>query len=333
MPYKSDEGLYHLNESSRDHYRHAAPQAREAMRRSRIPLGDEPDTGFRRQGAARTTNNGSTGTNNSSTGINNDSIGTNNSSIGTNNGSTRTNNGSTSTNHASTARNANTANTTYTTKNTYITKTSRTTTAKPHKPLSKQDIKTHQEKIRQEALKRMNHGGKQYQGQNPTGQSPRRQPNTEGKKKTSPLTRIIWLLILLWLIVPTALSAFKEKIAQTTTNQETTDQDSGLFGDTEELEQWETSAGSGHMTYLMYADRKSKAEVGNDIKPDTYIFCTTDEKVTLTVEQKSTGKTLEYTLKKNDTDSPTLELKTGDLLYVSGYDTPYDSVTIIGWDQ
>lgn len=40
MPYRNDEILYHLNESSHDHYKHATPKAKELMRQSRVPLGD-----------------------------------------------------------------------------------------------------------------------------------------------------------------------------------------------------------------------------------------------------------------------------------------------------
>lgn len=40
MPYRNDEILYHLNENSRDHYKHATPKAKEIMRQSRVPAGD-----------------------------------------------------------------------------------------------------------------------------------------------------------------------------------------------------------------------------------------------------------------------------------------------------
>lgn len=41
MPYRNDETLYHLNESRRDHYRHATDKARVIMRQEEIPLGDK----------------------------------------------------------------------------------------------------------------------------------------------------------------------------------------------------------------------------------------------------------------------------------------------------
>lgn len=41
MPYRNDEVLYHLNENSRDHYKHATPKAQAMMRNSRVPLGDK----------------------------------------------------------------------------------------------------------------------------------------------------------------------------------------------------------------------------------------------------------------------------------------------------
>ena len=46
MPYRNDEILYHLNETSRDHYRHASEAARKEMRENQIPAAD-------RQKAAR----------------------------------------------------------------------------------------------------------------------------------------------------------------------------------------------------------------------------------------------------------------------------------------
>lgn len=41
MPYRKDEVLYHLNESRKDHYRHASNQARATMRQQMVPLGDK----------------------------------------------------------------------------------------------------------------------------------------------------------------------------------------------------------------------------------------------------------------------------------------------------
>lgn len=46
MPYRNDEILYHLNETSRDHYRHASEAAKKEMRENQIPAAD-------RQKAAR----------------------------------------------------------------------------------------------------------------------------------------------------------------------------------------------------------------------------------------------------------------------------------------
>lgn len=46
MPYRNDEILYHLNETSREHYRHASEAARKEMRENQIPAVD-------RQKAAR----------------------------------------------------------------------------------------------------------------------------------------------------------------------------------------------------------------------------------------------------------------------------------------
>lgn len=46
MPYRNDEILYHLNETSRDHYRHASEAVRKEMRENQIPAAD-------RQKAAR----------------------------------------------------------------------------------------------------------------------------------------------------------------------------------------------------------------------------------------------------------------------------------------
>lgn len=44
MPYRNDEVLYHLNEDRSEHYRHATPEARRALRESEIPLGDKAGT-------------------------------------------------------------------------------------------------------------------------------------------------------------------------------------------------------------------------------------------------------------------------------------------------
>ena len=40
MPYRNDEAMYHLNESSQDHYRHASSEVKQKMRASTVPLGD-----------------------------------------------------------------------------------------------------------------------------------------------------------------------------------------------------------------------------------------------------------------------------------------------------
>ena len=45
MPYRNDEALYHLNESSREHYRHASPSVKRKMREATVPLGDKPEPG------------------------------------------------------------------------------------------------------------------------------------------------------------------------------------------------------------------------------------------------------------------------------------------------
>ena len=40
MPYRKDEILYHLNENSRDHYKHATDKARDIMRKNAGVSGD-----------------------------------------------------------------------------------------------------------------------------------------------------------------------------------------------------------------------------------------------------------------------------------------------------
>ena len=42
MPYRNDEAMYHLNESSHDHYRHSSSDVRKKMREAAVPLGDKP---------------------------------------------------------------------------------------------------------------------------------------------------------------------------------------------------------------------------------------------------------------------------------------------------
>ena len=284
MPYKSDEVLYHLNESSREHYRHATPEAREKMRRNRIPLGDEPKTHNAKAGTGRS-------------------------------GSAKGSAAGKGSGHA-----------------------------------GGEALREHQEKIRREAMQRMNSGkkdGKKSHGQTAAGTTYRQnsdhtdrtyrsngEPGNKKKKRSGILVKLVWILVILWILAPIVADVFEEKLSEDTalTTQGTSGEDDSFGDDTEGLEQWETEEGSGHMTYLMYADRKSKAEVGKDIEPDTYMFFTSDEKVTLTVEQKSTGETLEYTLKSDDLESPTLELKKGDLLYISEYNAPEDSVYITGWE-
>lgn len=41
MPYRNDEAMYHLNESSREHYRHASSSVKQKMREAAVPLGDQ----------------------------------------------------------------------------------------------------------------------------------------------------------------------------------------------------------------------------------------------------------------------------------------------------
>ena len=43
MPYRNDEVMYHLNESSREHYHHASSSVKQKMRESVVPLGDKAD--------------------------------------------------------------------------------------------------------------------------------------------------------------------------------------------------------------------------------------------------------------------------------------------------
>lgn len=41
MPYRNEEALYHLNESSREHYRHSSSDVKKKMREAAVPLGDK----------------------------------------------------------------------------------------------------------------------------------------------------------------------------------------------------------------------------------------------------------------------------------------------------
>ena len=283
MPYKSDEVLYHLNESSREHYRHATPEAREKMRRNRIPLGDEPKTHNAKAGTGRS-------------------------------GSAKGSVAGKGSGHA-----------------------------------GREALREHQEKIRREAMQRMNSGkkdGKKSHGQTAAGTTYRQnsdhtdrtyrsngEPGNKKKKKSGALSKIVWIFVILWILVPTVTSVFKEKFSENTalTTQGISSQDDISYDDTEKLQQWETEEGEGHMTYVMYAEEKRRAEVGKDIKPDSYMFFADGENVTLMVE-RPTGETAEYTLKSDDEDAPVRQLEEGDILYISGYSDPDDSVYIVGWE-
>lgn len=255
MPFRKDEIMYHLNESSRDHYRHATPKAKEMMRKNRVPLGDKPES-HKKSSAGGTAKK----------------------------------------------------------------------TVQSRSP-------------RKEAVQPGNSGNRSYQTGRNTSQKP--EGKDRGKKKSRLLTKLIWLMVILWVAVPTLISLIGEvkdgMFDDVSVSSTSVQEDSGQsyeydeYSYTRQIDAWESEDGSKH--YLIYAGMSEPAEVGKEIEPGTYWISTSEQEVTLTVRKKSDGKEEEYTLAEDDYDLPDLKLEDGDILFVSDYEKEDDYVYLGKWNE
>lgn len=228
MPYRKDEILYHLNENSRDHYKHATENVREIMRgKSGIPTGA-----------------GAVGKN-----------------------------------------------------------------------ASKEDIRAYQEKMRQEAVKRMTtvkntvHTGKKTVSKK---QWKKGVDASETKtKKTGKGKWIFWLILILIFIVPSIVNFVEEKYQEYVYQKEWEE----LYSETDAYEEtyfqeWSDEQSRGYK----FLAGKGSAEVGTEIEPGSYTVFGTSEENDITLVIKDGDDKSEYYITPEDF-LPTVILKDGDILY------------------